>query len=86
MIDHDLNNIGFPFFQDEGVSISIFQNNSKMHKIKTWEAYMIQYWVEEKIVEHCHSNQNTFQRDLEKWKSDIIKVVIGHNVDPRVWF
>ena len=60
MIDHDLNNIGFPFFQDEGVSISIFQNNSKMPKTKTWDAYMIQYWVKDKIVEHYHSNQNKF--------------------------
>ena len=74
------------FFRSEGVPIFLTRDNSKIQTSKTWNEHMKQYWVKERFIKPHHLEQNTFELDMEYWKSDMTKVMIDYDADTKGWF
>ena len=74
------------FFHQEGISVLLTRDNSKMQTRATWNEYMRRYWVKDNVIEPYHPRQNPFERDQALSKQDSTKIMIESKVDPRRWF
>ena len=74
------------FFRQVGVPVSLIRDNSKMQSSKLWNDYCRRYQVADKPIEPYHPQQNAFEREMAKWKTDTLKLILMSNCDPRAWF